>query len=52
MTPLQQQIELVQRYIYAKKGFRVKIIFKDGDNTRELEMLEHAYLCAVQYFNR
>lgn len=50
MTPLQQKINLVQDYILAVKGKSVKIVFKNQDNTRELEMLNQAYSYAHNYF--
>jgi hypothetical protein len=50
MSPLQQKINLVQDYILATKGKKVRIIFKEQDNTRELEMLEQAYKYAFNYF--
>lgn len=51
MTPLQQKINLVVRYIYEMTGRNIKTItFSNGDNTRELEMLEHAYQTALKYY--
>lgn len=50
MTQLQQKINLVQDYILVVKGKKVRILFKNQDNTKELEMLDQAYSYAHNYF--
>lgn len=50
MTQLDIKLDTIQAYILAKKGIRVVITFKDGDNSRELAMVEHAFLYAKRFF--
>ena len=52
MTPLQQKVNIVQQYILAKKSINIKITFKNGDNTRELLMLDQAFEYATKFFKR
>ncbi len=50
-TELENKIQLVRRFIYEKKGVDIQTIkWSDGDNTRELEMLEQCYQCALKYY--
>lgn len=49
-TKLQQKLELVQHYILVKKGIRVLITFKDGNNERELLMVDQAFEYAQKHF--
>ncbi len=52
-TELQRKIDLVRQYIYEMKGIDVgNIKFSNGDNTRELEMLEQCYQYALKYYRR
>jgi len=52
MTPLQQKINVVVQYIYDMTGKDIKnITFKNGDNSRELEMLDKAFDVAIKYYN-
>ena len=57
MTELQHKINLVEQYLYVmgkrtKDGKKIRITFKNQDNTIELEKLEHSYRVAVNYFSR
>ena len=51
MTELQLKINIVQEYIYHRTGKAVKIIFNNGDNSRELQMLDYAYRQALKWYN-
>ena len=55
MSELQQKIELVQDYLWhmgkrMPNGSKIRIVFKNQDNTIELQKLEHAFMVAYNYF--
>lgn len=57
MTELQHKINIVEQYLFVKgkrtkDGKPIKIVWKDGDNTKELLKLEHAYNVALNFFSR
>ena len=55
MTDLQIKINTVEEYLYQlgkrdSTGKRIRIVFKNQDNTIELQKLEIAYIKALNYF--
>ena len=53
MIPIQHKIDLVQNYIFQRKGRKVRITFSDDINhSRELDMLNEAYKHAYNYFTK
>jgi hypothetical protein len=55
MTELQNKINVIEHYLFikgkrTKSGKRIRIVFKNQDNTLELQKLDSAFNTANNFF--